>query len=193
MGPVAGDGRPSGLLAHYWPPSPGSRAPGPLAKRPQAPGPPGAAPAETGSAAGAHRGQSSMRLGEQVDGSMTFVAGPSQPLSGTRARTRQQTAYRGSRRDGRLVVVRGDGAAYRHVMSVRDSRNSGPTRPVDGGATADTDVDNGSGPTQRAGSTRSQPLEASRAPCGEQSQPDLRREPGQSTQRYPRGRSRRHR
>ncbi len=71
---------------------------------------------------------------------MTFAVGPSQPDPATRSRTRQ-TAYRGSLRGGRLVEVRGDGAAYRHVMSEGDNRDSGPARAVDGGTTVDTDVD----------------------------------------------------
>lgn len=54
-------------------------------------------------------------------------------------------ACRGRRQDGRLLAVRGDDAAYGHVMSAQDSRDSAPERTVDGGTTRHTDVDRESG------------------------------------------------
>lgn len=51
-------------------------------------------------------------------------------------------AYQGLRRDGRLVAVRDDGAAYRNVMSAKDGGDSATMRAVDDGITRDPDVDN---------------------------------------------------
>ena len=71
----------------------------------------------------------------------TSAAEPNPPAATARSRRRQRTACRGWRQDGRLVEVRGDGAAYGHARSARDIGDSTPGRTVDDGTSWPTDVD----------------------------------------------------
>ena len=120
---------------------PGSSAPGSLARRPLTQRPLAPGSAEPDPQAVAHRAHSLARLDEGPDEPPTFAGEPNPPAAATLPRGRQRTAYRGRRQDGRLVAVRGDGAAYGHVRSATDNRDSAPGRTVDGGTTRHTDVD----------------------------------------------------
>jgi len=63
----------------------------------------------------------------------TFAAESNPPAVTARSRKKQRTAYRGWQQDGRLVEVRGDGAAYGHARSARDTGDSTPGQAVDDG------------------------------------------------------------
>ena len=183
MGPDAGDGRHSASLS-LGPPAPGPRAPGP-----RAPG-----PVEPGSATRARQAHCPTPMQQLAYRPPTFAAGPNQPVPAARPRARRRAAYRGSRRDGRLMAVRGDGAAYRHVMSGKESGDSATGHAVDGGTTRDTDVDKRiRARPQDAGSSPERAVGPIRASRDEPPRPDRCPEPGRASRRYPSGGLRRRR
>lgn len=56
-----------------------------------------------------------------ADKPLPFAAGPNRPAGPTPPPRGQRTGYPGSRRDDQRVEVLGDGAAYGHVMSIREA------------------------------------------------------------------------
>ena len=113
-----------------------------------------------------HRAHSHSWVDEPTDGSPTSAAGPSQPAAATLPRGRQRAAYRGWRRDGRLVAVRGDGAAYGHAMSAKNSRDRAQGGTVDDGTSRNADVENGADTPPQNIAGAKQIVTTHRACCG---------------------------